>query len=138
MLARWFYVSTSRLPEDAGDDLVKDIVDVAVPRNRTLQVTGALLFTGRQFAQYLEGSREAIDVLRHSIMDDLRHENVTTLAEGDYPERRFVTWSLAYIDPAHFDAADVDALIDGAREGDSGSYRTLVQLLSERAMSGRS
>ena len=40
-----------------------------------------------------------MDALQRLILDDLRHENIRTIAEGVYPHRRFVTWSLAYIVP---------------------------------------
>lgn len=90
MVFRWFYISASRLAEDEADELVADIVKDSVPRNHRLHVTGALLFTGRSFAQYLEGPADAVDALQ-GIVDDLRHENIRTIAEGVYSHRRFVT-----------------------------------------------
>ena len=60
MICRWFYISRSRLGDEDADELLRDIIAVAVPRNRSLGVTGALLFDGHHFAQYLEGPAQSI------------------------------------------------------------------------------
>ena len=129
MIFRWFYISTSRLAEDESDELVADIVRDSIPRNRKLQVTGALLFTGRHFAQYLEGPATSVDTLQRIILDDLRHEDIRTIAEGAYPCRRFVTWSLAYVPPAR----SGERRIERARED---CVEALAQFMSESAMMG--
>ena len=114
MIFRWFYISTSRLAEDESDELVADIVRESIPRNRKLQVTGALLFTGRHFAQYLEGPATSVGTLQRIILDDLRHEDIRTIAEGAYPCRRFVTWSLAYVPPARSGERRIEQLLSDA------------------------
>ncbi|HKY81178.1 MAG TPA: BLUF domain-containing protein [Sphingobium sp.] len=136
MIDRWFYISTSRLGDDDADELISDIVDVAIPRNRSLDVTGALLFTGRHFAQYLEGPASAIRQLRRSIEDDMRHEDIRTIAEGKYPHRMFVTWSLAYLAPSPLLSVQVQSLLaDAAGNGDE-SVETLAQFLCQSATRG--
>lgn len=136
MLARWSYISKSRLDTTDAEERIQEIVHISIPRNRSLDVTGALLFTGRRFAQYLEGAPAAIEELRASILRDRRHEEVRTVASGIAPHRHFVTWSLAYAGPSHFVADIVERSLNDALEmGDEGSA-ALVQMLSEFSIRG--
>lgn len=136
MLARWSYISKSRLDTTDAEERIQEIVHISIPRNRSLDVTGALLFTGRRFAQYLEGAPAAIEELRASILRDTRHEEVRTVASGIAPHRHFVTWSLAYAGPSHFVADIVERSLNDALEmGDEGSA-ALVQMLSEFSIRG--
>ena len=136
MIFRWFYISASRLAEDEADELVADIVKESVPRNHRLQVTGALLFTGRQFAQYLEGPAGAVTILQRLILDDLRHEDIHTIVEGAYPCRRFVTWSLAYVAPAQPVKRGVEQLLSEAGTLREDCVEALVEYMSKSAMMG--
>lgn len=136
MLARWSYISKSRLDTTDAEERIQEIVHISIPRNRSLDVTGALMFTGRSFAQYLEGAPAAIEELRASILRDRRHEEVRTVASGIAPHRHFVTWSLAYAGPSHFVADIVERSLNDALEmGDEGSA-ALVQMLSEFSIRG--
>ncbi|WP_313804224.1 BLUF domain-containing protein [Sphingobium sp.] len=137
MLARWAYISTNRLKAADIEERIQQIVNVSVPRNRALNVTGALLFTGRRFAQYLEGEPSAIDELRASILRDPRHEDVRTIASGAYSHRFFVTWSLAYTGPSQFVAEIVDRSLNDTLEKGDVSIHALVQILSEFSIGGR-
>ncbi len=136
MIFRWFYISTSRLAEDESDELVADIVRDSIPRNRKLDVTGALLFTGRHFAQYLEGPAHSVGMLQRIILDDLRHEDIRSIAEGAYPRRKFVTWSLAYATPARSSAQKVEHLLSEATRTGEDAVEALAEFMSECAMMG--
>ena len=70
-------------------------------------MTGALVFTERLFAQYLEGSEEALDILMESIRRDPRHRDVAIVYREAIPARRFETWELAYAGPSTFVAGNV-------------------------------
>lgn len=95
-VAYWFYTSVSTTADDNVSGVVNDIVTVSVPRNGALTVTGALIFTGTRFVQFLEGPSSAVRDLRASIGRDRRHINVRTIAAGTAERRRFAHWSLAY------------------------------------------
>lgn len=136
MFERWFYISTSRLEAAQADDLVREIINISIPRNRSLGVTGALLFTGQCFSQYLEGSPDAIAKLKQSILRDPRHEDVRTIASGPYDVRRFLTWSLAYAGPSRFIASKVEAALIDALQGDVGHIETLAEMLAGFAVEG--
>jgi hypothetical protein len=105
------YVSYSLLILPAGLVELDVLVEKSRLRNSHLGVTGALIFTEKQFAQCLEGPRAAIDELMVSINSDSRHRAVKVVKNANQVPRRFVSWSLAYRGTATF----VDGLIDAAR-----------------------
>ena len=136
MLERWIYISTSQLTETDAPDQVRAIVDVSVSRNASLGVTGALIFTGWRFAQYLEGPAAGIAELKRSVLLDSRHQDVCTIAEGRYDHRRFLTWSLAYAGPSRFVASKVeDALTAALNDSDDG-VEALAEMMAGFAIEG--
>jgi hypothetical protein len=112
----WLYVSRCRLPSAWAPKAIRDIVAISRARNSGLNVTGALLFTGSRFAQYLEGAQEAIEQLQASIRRDPRHHAVSTVDENEAATRRFGDWSLAYAGPSLFVADKVETVLDNAGE----------------------
>jgi hypothetical protein len=108
------YVSISalRLPAQAAE--VDAIVDWSQTRNRQLGVTGALVFTERRFAQYIEGPAAAVDELMLSIARDQRHRDLDIIFKKPIVHRRFGTWALAYAGPSTFVAGHVLAVADAA------------------------
>lgn len=101
------YVSRSevRLPNEAG--AVDAIVATSMSRNPGLGVTGALVFTERQFAQYLEGPEASVRELMESIRRDCRHSDLHMIFDKPLQGRRFPTWAMAYAGPSTFVAGHV-------------------------------
>ena len=98
------YVSRSCLALDGEADTVKQIVRTATARNKSLRVTGALIYTELYFAQMLEGPSHAVNELMSSIRRDARHSDVTVVAEHRQSMRRFENWAMAYGGPSpHLD-----------------------------------
>jgi hypothetical protein len=96
------YVSDAQLvdPSEAEQQDVlewqlKRILDAAHSNNSAAGVTGALLFSGRHFAQVLEGPQAAINERYRRISQDTRHNNVTPLLYEPAGERQFADWSMA-------------------------------------------
>lgn len=110
------YVSKATPAADA-DDRVQAIVDVSIPRNAALNVTGALVFTGPYFAQVLEGPEEGVEELMVSIRRDRRHWDVDVVEIVEIPARRFPGWSLAYSGSASFVDQHLRALVEERVEG---------------------
>ena len=77
-----------------------------------MDVTGALVFTGKNFAQVLEGRREAVEELMQSINKDERHRDVDVVAVDEIKERRFPGWSLAYAGPSIFVDRHIRPLVE--------------------------
>ncbi|KKW91992.1 BLUF domain-containing protein [Sphingobium chungbukense] len=138
MLHRWFYISTSRLDARKTNEGIQEIVEVSLPRNRSLRVTGALLFTGQKFTQYLEGSPAAIAELKQSISRDARHEAIHTIAYGPFDHRRFLGWSLAYAGPSRFVAAKVEKALSAVLDQGDEEIEALAEMLAGFAIEGHS
>src|SRR3954471_8672226 len=83
---------------DILDELTK-LVEVARSRNKQLNVTGALIFSEGLFAQILEGEESAVREIFQSIQCDRRHTDIYVLPNEPYEERRFQTWSMAFVGP---------------------------------------
>lgn len=110
MLSSLLYVSHSRMPQRVSHSSVQQIVAASEIRNRSLGVTGALLFTGQHFAQIIEGDRWAVDLLWGDIRRDIRHEKVMVV-ELKFPvKRRFADWSMAFFGPSYFVSRQVTSL----------------------------
>jgi len=129
MFASWLYVSISRLAPDQAMDEVERIVAISRQRNRDLDVTGALLFTGERFMQLLEGPADGVAALQQSIFRDARHEQVTTIRSDDVDDRQFMGWSLAYSGPSRLVSKVVsDGITQSLKDPRTGS-EILVSLL---------
>ena len=131
MLTTWLYASICTLDRGDAPDAVRAIVEISRPRNASLGVTGALIWTGDRFAQFLEGPHAAIDALRDSIARDPRHQTVQTLEASQAPARTFDGWSLAYSGTASFVEREVKRISDQAATGARASARELKLLLIE-------
>jgi hypothetical protein len=90
------YVSESRLDGSEAANEVDDIVSRSITKNRKLNITGALVFTGKYFAQALEGGARDVEALMAEIRCDVRHCNVTVVASTEIIKRRFSNWQMAY------------------------------------------
>lgn len=129
MFASWLYVSISRLQPDQAIDEVERIVTISRQRNRDLDVTGALLFTGERFVQLLEGPADAVAELQQSIFRDSRHEQVTTIRSDNVDDRHFMGWSLAYSGPSRLVSKVVsDGIVESLKDPRTGS-EILISLL---------
>ncbi|MFO7855163.1 MAG: BLUF domain-containing protein [Paracoccaceae bacterium] len=96
MLARIAYFSRSLIGGWSPDLL--DIARVALARNASLDVTGALYFDRLRFFQMLEGERATLDALMLGIAADPRHLDLQVLIEGPIRVRRFGRWHMRFID----------------------------------------
>lgn len=91
-LARLTYVSDSNKLIEWP--LVKEILEVAQPKNQRLGVSGILLSHGMNFLQRLEGEQQIIEDLYQSILNDSRHTNLRLLEVTPISHRQFGQWSM--------------------------------------------
>lgn len=126
-LNSWMYISTSTLDFGETPSAIEAIVEVSRSRNAALDVTGALLFSGTRFVQFLEGPLDSISALQASIRNDVRHKDVTTLSVRVIDERQFEGWALAYEGESVF----VEKVLDKAMSyHESGSRQGVDSLLT--------
>ena len=127
------YASRALVAGAAAEAAVQDIVRISRGRNETLDVTGALLFSGGHFAQWLEGSRESVEGLMDSIGRDPRHTDIVILEAGPAAARRFPDWTLAYAGRSTFVDGALAAAIAGDRADDPARTRRILSLLESFA-----
>lgn len=129
----------------ASSDL-QALVGKARARNRSLDVTGMLLFENGYFLQTLEGPPDKLDLLWSSIKRDARHDHIEVLSEHIVPARLFSNWNLLHYnradracagDPATRSApemvtAHVDNLVQLALDADDIRLNALIASLAEQ------
>lgn len=64
--------------------------------NKEHGITGMLLYIQGKFMQVLEGKKDAVIELYENIRKDSRHRRVTTIVEGNSPDRIFKDWSMGF------------------------------------------
>lgn len=82
---------------DTTDADIKAIIKTARAHNKSLNITGSLIYHRKVFFQLIEGSKKDILELYESIKKDDRHFDVTTIWEGPKPFREFEDWSMALV-----------------------------------------
>jgi len=101
-LLKIFYASCCA--ESITPTTVRQIVGQSQMMNRRAGITGVLAYTGRHFAQALEGQAADVVPLMQAIRMDRRHGDVRVLVrEDDSPLRRFDGWSMHLLDSPDLD-----------------------------------
>ena len=126
------YISESRIAPSDCEDEVKQIVAIARGVNPRIAVTGALIFTGTNFAEVLEGPIDSIATLFASIARDQRHSQISVIARHPVAERRFTDWSMAYSGPSLFISRHVNRLLRDPSASEAGrAAKVLIDLMVE-------
>ena len=90
-----FYVSRASKPYD--DESVRNILETSRRNNPRDDITGCLLFSGRYYAQVLEGRAEVTGRKLETIRSDLRHVDFKLLVERRVDMRTYDQWSMGYL-----------------------------------------
>lgn len=114
------YISRSALGLTNAE--LEDILAASSARNRSLDVTGALLFDGLAFLQYIEGPQPAIATVFARVEASRRHSDIRVLARGQVDARYFTRWSMAC---RHVDASMIQRL-EASRWTDRAHPRLLA------------
>lgn len=103
-------------------DLERLLVDASL-HNRIHSVTGALLYDGRKFLQYIEGPSNGLERVFARIQSSSKHAGLEVLFQGGIAERHFWNWSMAC---RHAEASMIQRL-----EGTRWTERAHPHLLDE-------
>ena len=95
-MLRLLYASVCTLDPTEAEAEVRSIVDISVRKNAGRGITGAFIYSGRHFAQALEGEEREVEKLMASIRSDARHCELRMIDKDNNLSRRFSGWSLAY------------------------------------------
>ena len=131
-LVRLAYISVSLLADDPDERRhIADILLASRRHNEESEVTGVLLATDRNFAQVLEGEREAVEATYERIARDPRHKDIVLTLYESIEVRRFPEWAMAYIGPsqsAEEAVARVTSKVPACKTGQAA--RMLVTFMS--------
>ncbi len=94
-LCQLFYVS--RAAEQIGKLDIDQILASARRANWRSDITGCLMFSGRCFAQVLEGDRADVDGVVARIAADPRHSGMKILVDREVTARQHASWSMGYV-----------------------------------------
>lgn len=94
------YLSKNNISNDDAimKNEVSQILVSSRKNNARNDVTGALMFNERWFAQILEGAHDNIQNTFERIQCDDRHSDVTILDFSPITTRIFSNWSMAFLD----------------------------------------
>lgn len=92
MISQLVYVSSATTP--FGSDDLAQILAVSRRNNVRNGVTGALLYSGGEILQALEGPETAVEGIYERIRADPRHHSVRTVLRGTASQRAFPDWSM--------------------------------------------
>jgi hypothetical protein len=92
MLSHLVYVST-RTPI-CTDEEIEKILASCKKNNAGLDITGVLLYSDKNFVQYLEGEYKAIIELYDRIKTDKRHRNAVLITSAPIHTRGFPSWQM--------------------------------------------
>ena len=94
MISQYVYISTA---QDLSRDQVEGILQTCARNNVAQDVTGLLLYNGRNFLQLLEGDKAVLDRLMDAIEVDTRHAGVAMLHKGEVTARVCPDWAMKRI-----------------------------------------
>jgi hypothetical protein len=122
----YYLIYTSHSKYQWSNESLKDLLIQSVENNRSLGITGMLVFLRERFIQLLEGEEEKVKQLFKKIISDSRHERVDLILEGNTKERIFKDWSMGF------------KLIDDQEFTDLTGYESLNQFFSKAKISNHS
>jgi hypothetical protein len=112
---------------------INSIFDVSVRWNESVGITGALIYSGEYFSQYLEGSMTDVQYLMEKIRRDERHHSIEIVETCTKESRLFPDWSLAYAGKSEFVQEELLSLFigeNGEEDGVSASAR-MINLMTD-------
>jgi hypothetical protein len=97
-------IYVSQLSPSCDTAALQHILYESRANNPKQGITGMLCYDPDFFLQWLEGPREAVNILYKNIVVDPRHENAQIICYSDITERVFEQWAMAYISTRDIDA----------------------------------
>lgn len=96
------YLSYNGIADELANHEVHAISHKSIISNKRKDITGALIFTGTHFCQFLEGPDIAVSSLADKIRRDPRHTDIWVVHQEVVTVRRFAGWSMGYKGRSNF------------------------------------
>jgi Sensors of blue-light using FAD len=120
-----FYISNASLAFEGRN--LEQILQISRRNNRRADLTGCLVYTGKNFAQALEGAEEALASTLTRIQADERHRHVRILLDRVVDRRAWPQWSMGYVHDLGL-ADSLDALGQGAQISADDTFDLLARM----------
>jgi hypothetical protein len=88
------FVYISRALQRFSEEELAQLCARSIERNRTVGVTGLLLYDGTRFIQALEGEHGAVLAIVDRITRDDRHTDIDVMADRPVDTQQFGLWSM--------------------------------------------
>ncbi|RZU98732.1 BLUF domain-containing protein [Spiribacter vilamensis] len=126
------YISKNSIqkPRQEVEEEIADILASAHKNNPSLNVTGALLYSGDVFCQVIEGEEDTLEDLFEEIQMDDRHSDIAVLHFEPIESRGFSEWAMAFAgieDEERFDLSGILESKDKMKMHETG--KNLVSVL---------
>lgn len=76
---------------------LKNLLIQSREKNKTLDITGMLLYREGTFMQIIEGEKKNVVELYDTILRDERHHGILEVLTGEITERNFEDWSMGFL-----------------------------------------
>ncbi len=93
-------VYRSRAVHDLSAGQLRQLTLSSEERNRRESITGIVVYDDSRFFQWLEGPRDSLGRVMHSIRHDPRHTDIEILSERTSSERAFGAWNMKLAAPS--------------------------------------
>ena len=89
-------VYTSISNQEMSDDSLRDLLEKSRAKNKTLHITGMLLYLDPFFIQFLEGEEAIVNESFNIIKQDSRHHKVSLIYKRPIDKRSFPNWTMGF------------------------------------------
>lgn len=105
-------IYASKSPVNFSKDDMLILLSKARDKNKSLDVTGMLVFDGCSFLQVLEGEEKTVNRLFSTISGDARHSNIVNIISEVIGQRRFSSWSMGFSSISRQELVKIDGAND--------------------------
>jgi len=92
------FAYSSHMSAGLSDEKIRSIISQSATFNRAAGVTGALLISGPQFFQYLEGPPDGLDTVMRRIHESRSHHAIVQVLDASIQARAVPYWAMTRVE----------------------------------------
>ena len=92
------FAYSSHMSAGLSDEKIRSIISQSASFNRVAGVTGALLISGPQFFQYLEGPPDGLDTVMRRIHESRSHQAIVQVLDARIQTRAVPYWAMTRVE----------------------------------------